>query len=117
MGITCPTSTALNFTLDRCVFGGGQITYSGTSMVALYGANVSDTTSVKNCIFYSGQTGPHLQLISLGASVYNCSFINHPGNALNVASGSATYVTYVRNCLFVGVQTSVQAGNLGHLIQ
>jgi len=117
MSITCPTSTALNATLDRCIFGGGQVTYSATSMVALTGANVSDTTSVKNCIFYSGQTGAFLLLISLGASVYNCSFINHPSQALLVSSGSATYVTYVRNCLFVGVQTSVQAGTLGHLIQ
>jgi hypothetical protein len=117
MSITCPTSTALNATLDRCIFGGGQVTYSGTAMVALTGSNVSDTTSVKNCIFYSGQTGAFLALVSLGASIYNCSFINHPSLAVNVASGSATYVTYVRNCLFVGVQTSVQAGTLGHLIQ
>lgn len=117
MSITCPTSTALNFTLDRCVFGGGQVTYSGTAMVGLTGANVSDTTSVKNCIFYSGQTGVFLSIASLGASVYNCSFINHPGNAVNVTAGSATYVTYVRNCLFVGVQTSIQSQTLGHLIQ
>ena len=117
MSITCPTSTALNFTIDRCVFGGGQITYSGIAMVNLTGANVSDTTSIKNCIFYSGQTGSFLALGSLGASIYNCSFINHPSTAISHATGSATFVTYVRNCLFVGCQGAMNVQTLGHVIQ
>jgi hypothetical protein len=117
MSITCPTSTALNATLDRCIFGGGQVTYSATSMVSLTGANVSDTTSVKNCIFYSGQTGAFLALVSLGASIYNCSFINHPSSAISHVSGSATYQTFVRNCLFVGCQLAMNVQTLGHVIQ
>jgi hypothetical protein len=117
INMTAPASLALNATLDRCVMGGGQITYSGAGMVQLYGNNVSDTTSVKNCFFYSGQTGAFLYLVSVSVSFFNCTFLNHPGSAIQSQSGSLTYPTYVRNCLFVGTQGSMNSSITGHIVQ
>jgi len=107
--ISCPTSTALNVTIDRCSFGGGQVT--------LTGANVADTSLVKNCIFYANSGSDLLRLVSLGATIYNCTFANATVNALSLQSGSASFPTYVRNSLFVGCNTALVGGTLGHLIQ
>jgi hypothetical protein len=109
VSISCPTSTALNVNIDRCTFGGGQVT--------LTGANVADTSSVKNCIFYSSGGGDLLRLIGIGVNIYNCTFTDTSSNAIFLQSGSVSFPTYVRNCVFVGVNTSLVGGTLGHLIQ
>ena len=117
INMSAPASLALNATLDRCVMGGGQVNYSGAAMVGLAGNNVSDTTSLKNCIFYSGVLGPFLFLSSVSASVFNCTFMNHPSAGIQSSSGSLTYPTYVRNCLFVGVSTGMNSSVTGHIVQ
>ena len=111
-GILCtftpPTSTALNATLSNCIMIGG--------VVNLTGSNVSDTTSVKNCIF-NGSAGYYLSTFSIGLLIYNCTFLTTTSYALVHSSGSLTYPTYVRNCVFVGVANSLYSSTLGHVIQ
>jgi hypothetical protein len=117
INMTAPASLALNATLDRCVMGGGQVNYSGAALIGLYGNNVSDTTSVKNCIFHTGVLGPFLYLVSVSVSFFNCTFINTPNIAIQSASGSLIYPTYVRNCLFVGIQSAFNSSITGHIVQ
>ena len=111
-GILCtftpPTSTALNATLSNCIMIGG--------VVNLTGSNVSDTTSVKNCIF-NGSAGYYLSTFSIGLLIYNCTFLTTTSYALVHSSGSLTFPTYVRNCVFVGVANSLYSSTLGHVIQ
>jgi hypothetical protein len=117
INMSAPASLALNATIDRCVMGGGQVNYSGTPMVGLSGNNVSDATTVKNCLFYSGTLGALLYLVSVSVSVFNCTFINQPVTAIQSASGSLTYPTYVRNCLFVGINSAMNSSVTGHIVQ
>ena len=115
--MTAPASSALNATFDRCVMGGGQVNYSGTAILTLTGNNVAETTTVKNCIFYSGVLGAFIRLESVGVSVYNCTFLNTSSSAIQSASGSLTYPTYLRNCLFVGCSQSMNSSVTGHIVQ
>ena len=115
--MTAPASSALNATLDRCIIGGGQVVYSGQAICTLAGNNVLDTTTITNCIFHTGQTGAFIAITSIGVSVYNCTFLNHPSTAIQSGSGSLTYPSYVRNCLFVGVSGSLNSSVLGHIVQ
>jgi hypothetical protein len=111
-GILCtftpPTSSALNATLSNCVMMGG--------VVNLTGSNVSDTTSIKNCIF-NGSTGYYLATFSIGLLIYNCTFLTTVSYALVHSSGSLSFPSYVRNCVFVGVANSLYSSTLGHVIQ
>ena len=115
--MTAPVASALNATLDRCVMGGGQVNFTGDAMVTITGNNVSDTTTVKNCFFYSGILGAMVAFTSVGASVYNCTFLNTTAQAVRSFSGSLTYPTYVRNCLFVGCSNSMNSSVTGHIVQ
>jgi hypothetical protein len=117
INMTSPASLALNATLDRCVMGGGQVNYSGSGMIQLYGNNVSDATTVKNCLIHTGASGAFLYCSSVSVSFFNCTFINHPSIAIQSVSGSLTYPTYVRNCLFVGINISIHSSVTGHIVQ
>ena len=117
ISLTAPATLALNATFDRCVMGGGQVNYSGTAMVGLSGNNVSDSTTIKNCFIHSGVLGSLLTLTSVGATIYNCTFLDTPTAAISSSSGSLTYQSYVRNCLFVGCSTSMNSSVTGHIVQ
>ena len=93
--LTSAVGQAVNATFTKCVFMGGFNT------VTITGQNVADTTSFTDCIFMGAdQIG--LYLISVQASIYNCTFLRNGQSAIRADSGSLTYLTTVRNCLAWG---------------
>ena len=93
--LTSAVGQAVNATFAKCVFMGGFNT------VKITGQNVADTTSVTDCIFM-GADAIGLYLISVQASIYNCTFLRNGSSAIRADSGSLTYLTTVRNCLTWG---------------
>ena len=91
--MSAPTSSALNATFSKCVFG------SARYMVYLRGNNVADTTSVKDCIFYGGQF--QLNTLSLQISVFNTTFNGASVSAFSSDSASATFTSTLRNNIFL----------------
>jgi len=117
ISMSAPASLPLNAIFDKCIMGGGQVNYSGQATVSLTGNNVSDATTVKNCIFHSGVLGPMLAVTSIGISLYNCTFMNTPTQAIFSNAGSLTFPTYVRNSLFIACGTAMNSSVTGHIIQ
>jgi hypothetical protein len=83
-------------TFTKCIFTGGN------NIVKITGRNVADTTSFTDCIFM-GATQHGLYLISVQASIYNCTFFSNVSAGVRSDSGSLTFLTTVRNCLFWGI--------------
>ena len=93
--ITSAVGQAVNATFTKCVFIGGN------NIVTITGRNVADTTSFTDCIFI-GAYLIGLYLISVQASIYNCTFFANKDSHIRADSGSLTYLTTVRNCLAWG---------------
>ena len=90
---TAKTSTALDMTIENCVFTETQaygVYLTGSSVLA-------DTTIVRNCLFFSNVYSIYLSAIT--ASVYNCAVV---GGVVGVyqTSGSSNATITVRNSLF-----------------
>ena len=91
--LTAPSTLPINATISKCVFEGARL------MVSLTGSNVADTSSVKDCIFFSGNY--QLYVISCQVTVINNTFSGCYGQACDFSSGSASFPSVFRNNLFL----------------
>lgn len=99
--LTSPTSTAVNFTISRCVFfGGNQGLY-------ITGQSVADGSSITDSMFI-GQSNTSLFLENVQVAIYNCVVCGTFYGMLQ-QPGSLTFPTTVRNCLFFQNYTDVQS--------
>ena len=90
--LTSPTSTAVNFTISRCVFSGGS--------QALYitGQGVADGSTITDSLFI-GQANSSMFLENVQVAIYNCVICATFYGMLQ-QPGSLTFPTTVRNSLF-----------------
>jgi hypothetical protein len=89
--LTSPTSTAVNATITRCVFVGGNQSLNIT------GQSVADSTSVIDSIFINpNNTAAFLNNVQV--AWYNC-LITGASYGILQQPGSLTFPTTVRNCL------------------
>jgi hypothetical protein len=99
---TAKTSTALDLTVENCVFA-----ESASYHISCVGQSIStDTTVIRNCLFLSCAIA--IYPISITAKIFNCAII---GGNLGVyqTSGSANATVTVTNCLFKSLTTAIQS--------
>jgi hypothetical protein len=101
-------STALDATITRCRFAGGN--YS----LQLAGGNVSDTTSVTSCVFTSSVQA--MELATIGLAITNCTFIGCEYGMVQ-RSGNSSFPTSVRNCVFPRTTSAIFVSTTGHLTE
>ena len=109
--LTPPSTLALNVVFDSCIFLSGN---NGTGSCSLTGNNVADTSTVKNCLFIGTNTFHGVLLLGTQCEVINCNFNNY-NIAVGVGTGSATFVSSVKNCVFSRCASAVLALTLGHV--
>ena len=102
------SATALDATITRCRFAGGQ--YS----LQLTGGNVSDTTTVTSCLF-DGGTQP-MELGTIQVAITNCTFLYY-AFGITQRTGSLSFVTTVRNCVWVRCAAALQSVTVGHMTE
>ncbi len=99
--MSSPASGAANHTISKCVF-----ICSGRISVIIGGNNVADTTSISDCLFQGG-TAEGVYLVNVQVSIRNCTFIGNTSTALALLGGSTSFVSTVRNCLFLYNATAI----------
>jgi hypothetical protein len=99
--VTSPTSTAMTLTIAACSFIGGY------EQVVLTGQNVSDSTSISDCLFI-GARQDHIYITNLQASCINNTHMI-TGNSSGVVNvgGSASFPSTVTNSLFYNVYYAI----------
>jgi hypothetical protein len=91
IALTSPTSTAVNITINKCVFLGGN------QHLAITGQNVADSSTIIDSIFIRAyNTSAFLNSVQI--AYYNCTIIGCTYGIL-AQPGSATFPTTVQNCL------------------
>jgi hypothetical protein len=103
LDLTAPTSSALNATLSKCVFESGSITCS------LSGNNVSDTSSIKDCIFFGGRY--QISISSCQTVIQNCTFSGAYQNSVLISAGSSSFKSQIRNNLFLFCVNAIQSSS------
>jgi hypothetical protein len=101
-------STALDATITKCRFEGSFC------HILLTGGNVSDTTSITSCVFNSVIQA--INLSTIGIAITNNTFIMCEA-AITQGSGSGSFPTSVRNCLFVRSTSALSVTTSGHLTE
>ena len=91
--LSAPSTLALNATISKCVFEGARL------MLGLTGSNVADASSVKDCLFFSGNY--QLYSESCQVTVVNNTFSGCYGNACDFSAGSSSFPSVFRNNLFL----------------
>ncbi len=107
INLSSASGVALDATITRCRFAGGRY------LLQLTGQNVSETTSITSCVFESAEEG--IDINNLQVFVTNCSFVSCDW-AIYQRSGSVSFPSSVRNCLFVRC-TQVQVTTTGQLTE
>ena len=97
--LTSPTSTAVNLTVSRCVFFGGN------NSIQITGQSVADGSSIIDSIFI-GATFAAMFLNSVQVAVYNCLMTRTTYGVIQ-QPGSLTFPTTVRNCLMFANNTDL----------
>ena len=98
--ISAPTSTAMDATIDRCIFGNTN----GYGIYLLGRDVLSDTTTIKDCLVIGGRTCSQDQTVT----VYNTTFTGSDIGFQQVTS-TANAVCTIQNCLFLGNSTAINA--------
>ena len=104
-----PSTLAINTVFDSCIF---LTPAGGNGSIVLTGNNVADTSVVKNCLFIGSGTFHCVLLISAQCEITNCSFHNF-NIGVGVSTGSATFVSLVKNCVFARCNSAVTSVTLG----
>jgi hypothetical protein len=89
--LTSPTSTAVNFTINKCVFFGAN------QHLNITGQNVADSSTIIDSIFIRAYNASAF-LNSVQIAYYNCTIIGCTYGIL-AQPGSVTFPTTVQNCL------------------
>ena len=110
VNLSSPTSNALNATFSKCTFSGADFG------MTLTGQNVSDTTSITNCLFLGSRIGA--STINLQCSIYNCTFFGiRPTVALGFTGGSASFLSTVTNNLFFNCTQAIYSDTSNRVTQ
>lgn len=107
--ISGPSSTAINALFDSCIF---LTAAGGNASISMNGSNVADTSAITNCLFIGNGTFHCILLTSTQCAITNCNF-NGFNIGVGVASGSATFVSSIRNCVFSRVASAVTSVTSG----
>jgi hypothetical protein len=107
-GATCldlyaPTSSALNATISKCIFESAAV------VCGIAGNNVSDTSSIKDCIFFGGRY--QISVTSCQAVIQNCTFNGAYQNSIIIGSGSSSFKSQIRNNLFLFCISAIQSSS------
>jgi hypothetical protein len=102
------SATALDATITRCRFSGGF--YS----LQLTGGNVADTSTVTSCLFDTG--AQPMELGTIQVAITNCTFMGHQ-SGVTQRTGSLSFVTTVRNCVWVRCSQALQSNTTGHMTE
>jgi len=122
VSLTAAQSTALNLTVDRCIW---PHTYSSNRAIVISGAsgaNYDITTVIKDCLA-AGQQGL-LQMDGNigGVTVTNCTIITYDQAIRNTSTNTTNKLT-ITNCLIVSTtaifasNSGTTVGNFNHRIQ
>ena len=106
--ITSPTSTAVNLTVNKCVFVGGNQSLNIT------GQSVADGSTIIDSIFMQ-PTNSAMLLNSVQVAVYNCIVTGTQYGILQ-APGSLTFPTTVRNSLLYKNTVDLQCVTVNNAI-
>jgi hypothetical protein len=111
--VTCTVaqSTALNLTVDRCIWPSVYISNRAIKIEGASGANYDISTVIKDCLVV-GQVG----LLAMegnigGVTVTNCTILTY-AQAIRNVSNNTTHKLTVKNCLIVS-ETAIFAGTSG----
>jgi hypothetical protein len=111
VSLTVAQSTALNLTVDRCIWPNTYISNRAITIIGASGANYDISTVIKDCLVV-GQVG----LLSMsgnigGVAVTNCTILTYD-QAIRNTSTNTTHKLTVKNCLIVST-TAIFAGTSG----
>ena len=96
--LTATASTALDATVDRCVFGA-----TASQCLSMAGASLlTDTSTVKDSLFVNGR----MLLTSLTVSVINSTVVGADIGIQQITGSANAYVS-IQNSLFVANQTAI----------
>ncbi len=101
-GITMssPTSTAGSYTITKCSFLGGL------NAVTLVGQNVSDSTTISDCLFI-GQRNDGVVPNSIQVTFINNTFLFASLAGIDGIGGNASFPSTITNCLFYNCQYAI----------
>ena len=99
--VTSPSSTAVNFTISKCVFSGGS------QALFITGQGVADGSTITDSMFI-GQGNTSMFLENVQVALFNCVVCGTFYGMLQ-QPGSLTFPTTVRNCLFFNNFNDVQS--------
>jgi hypothetical protein len=103
LDLYAPTSSALNVTISKCVFESGAI------VCGINGNNVSDISSIKDCIFCGGRY--QIVVNSCQTVIQNCTFNGAYQNSIILFAGSSTFKSQIRNNLFLFCINAMQSSS------
>ena len=106
--LTSPTSTAVNLTVNKCVFVGGNQSLNIT------GQSVADGSTIIDSIFIS-PNNTSMFLNNVQVAVYNCT-ISGCSYGILQQPGSLTFPTTVRNCLLYDNLVDLQCVTVNNAI-
>jgi hypothetical protein len=108
---TVAQSTALNLTVDRCIWPHVYISNRAITITGASGANYDITTVIKDCLVV-GQVGILAMNGNIGGvTVTNCTILTYD-QAIRNMSTNTTHKLTVKNCLIVS-STAIFAGTSG----
>jgi hypothetical protein len=103
LDLYAPTSSALNVTISKCIFESAAV------VCGINGNNVSDTSSIKDCIFFGGRY--QISVSSCQAVIQNCTFNGAYQNSIIIGSGSSSFKSQIRNNLFLFCISAIQSSS------
>jgi hypothetical protein len=111
VSLTVAQSTALNLTVDRCIWPNTYISNRAITIIGASGANYDISTVIKDCLVV-GQAGILNMSGNIGGvAVTNCTILTYD-QAIRNTSTNTTHKLTVKNCLIVST-TAIFAGTSG----
>jgi hypothetical protein len=101
--ISSPSSLPINSTISKCIF----MTSRTKTGLYLQGQDVSDTTTISDCIFIGGSG--QIDAYNIAISVYNCAYLLCGNVPIWIRTTSTTYKSYVYNTYFWGAGYGIYA--------
>jgi hypothetical protein len=109
--VTSPTSTAMNLTVASCSFIGGF------THIALTGQNVSDSTSISDCLFL-GARQDQINITNIQTScINNTHMVTGLSAGIYNTGGSVSFPSTVTNSLFYNLIFAIYSNTANVLTQ
>ena len=122
VSLTVAQSTALNLTVDRCIWPHTYSSNRAISIAGASGANYDIATVIKDCLCVGQQGLLQMDGNIGGVTVTNCTILTYD-QAIRNTSTNTTHKLTVTNCLIVSTTaiyagtTGTTVGNYNHRIQ